>query len=326
MHDYCSTALPSETFLHNQYRIGSVLGHGGTGYVYEAWDTLTSKQVAIKELFPHTICKRFSEKDWTVIYSSEEAQAFAFFRANFLHEAKLMQELSKFPNLPAFYSAFEENGTIYIVQELLDGYSLNYYLKAHSMPLPEKEVTFIAKEVLYALSSIHKLGYVHRDICCENILLTFSGRVFLIDLGAACRSGCNKDGGNRIVRPGYSPPEQYEAQGILGPWSDIYAVGAVMYRTLTNQRLQPANKRIHSDELKPPRFIKPNISHKTAWLIKKALSLDKNERFQTTEIFLRELSQNRFLPKKGFLLFIAVSSIFLLTLLCVICLHIILLH
>lgn len=280
--------LPSETLLHHRYIIKEVLGCGGTGIVYSAYDMIQDMEVAVKELFPHSCCMRdFNQKD-ICLYSHNANLQYQRFRDNFIKEAKLMADFSKCPNLPILYDLFEENNTWYCTMELLKGITLKQYLSFNEVPLLEKDVFYIATKVLGTLSYMHQNNVIHRDICTDNIFLTESGGVLLIDLGSAI-SYMDIKSILVMIRKGYAPPEQYRADGVLGPWTDIYALGAVMYEALTQKRVPESIERQLEDKIIQPKFINRNITNNMNSAIMKALSLNVRNRFQTSEEFHKYL-------------------------------------
>ena len=276
--------LVSGILLHHRYKIKEILGRGGTGIVYSAYDMVQNMEVAVKELFPYGCCVRdFDQK--SICPSSHNANLqYQHFRENFIREAKLMSDFSKCPYIPALYDLFEENNTWYYAMELLKGITLRQYLRFCGYPLLEKDVFQIATKVLIILSYMHQKNIIHRDICTDNIFLTESGGALLIDLGSAI-SYTDTKSILLMIRKGYAPPEQYRADGFLGPWTDIYALGAVMYEALTQKKVPESVERQLEDKIIPPKLINRNITENMNSAILKALSLNEKKRFQTQEEF-----------------------------------------
>lgn len=283
-----TNSLAPETLLHCRYKIGKVIGHGGTGIVYSAFDMIQNIEVAIKELFPSSCCTRERNQKYIYPYSNNAKMQYQRFKDSFIREAKLMSDLSKCPNLPVLYDLFEENNTWYCAMELLNGITLKQYLGSSGAPLLESDVFYIATKILRTLSYMHQQNVIHRDICSDNIFLTGSNKVLLIDLSSAVTYN-DKESLLVMVRKGYAPPEQYQVDGLLGPWTDIYALGAVMYEALTGKRVTESIERQQRDEILQPKLFNKYITDSMNSAIIKALSLDTKNRFQTAEEFQKYL-------------------------------------
>ena len=234
-------ALPKGIILNFQYHILSILGRGGTAITYKAYDSKREQYVAIKELFPMVCCGRNPGEREIFVYSLNAKPIFQDYVDRFRSEGRLLMSLtSGSSNLPRIYDCFEENNTIYIVMDLFQGCDLGNYWKQKGRKLSEEETCSIAGEMLNVLEYIHEKGIIHRDICLQNILITDPGTIKLIDFGSAIwRDG--KDNGSVILHNHFAPPEQYRSQGYFGPWTDLYALGAVMY-ALVSGEIPPSAK------------------------------------------------------------------------------------
>ncbi|MGR3914770.1 MAG: ankyrin repeat domain-containing protein [Gammaproteobacteria bacterium] len=224
-------ALPPGHML-GEYRIDRVLGSGGFGITYYAWDTHLDKPVAIKEYLPNEFAVR---ADATTVQpkSSGDRADYEWGLARFLDEARTLARF-RHHHLNEVYRFFEGNGTAYMVLEYIDGETLSDILRRDGRLAPER-LRRLLDELLTGLDEVHAAGYVHRDVKPGNIMLRADGSAVLLDFGAARQAiGQRSKSITAILTPGYAPIEQYEqnAEGI-GPWTDLYAVGMVAYRCLS---------------------------------------------------------------------------------------------
>jgi WD40 repeat protein len=242
-------ALPTGTLL-QEFRIDTLLGHGGFGITYRAFDTDLHKAVAIKEYLPNDLASRVS--DSTVrARSRDDQQQFEQGVAAFLDEARLVARV-RHRNIMEVLRFFKLNGTGYIVLGYEEGRTLKQRLD--DGPLAEGELRHLLGGLLDGLEALHAEAILHRDIKPSNIILSDS-RVpgeravpVLIDFGAArdFRSRHSRSV-TTIVAPGYAPPEQYGIGGQAGPWSDLYALGATAYRCVTGEAPPEALRRLRKD-------------------------------------------------------------------------------
>ena len=190
---------------------------------------------------------------------------------------------------------FYENGTAYLVMEYIQGKSLKKYMKECNGTLPEAKVLEIMRPILDALAQIHKQGIIHRDISPENIMLSDSGEVLLIDFGAArTATGAETKSLTVLLKHGYAPVEQYQTKGKQGPWTDIYAVCATMYRMLSGILPDEAVERMVQDNLVPLEKLNRNgdgilVSHHVSAAIQKGLAVRPENRYQNVEKLITDL-------------------------------------
>ena len=241
------------SLLHDRYTVGRAIGFGGFGITYIAWDNKLMQRVAIKEYMPSEYATRVPGNLTVTIYDGERHAEFMSGLQKFLDEA---QRLAKFQNVPGIVrilDSFSENLTAYIVMEYLDGMTMKQYLAEHGGKLPYEEAVEFILPVLAALQTVHKEGIIHRDISPDNIFITKDGEVKLLDFGAAryASTGYSKSL-SVILKPGYAPAEQYLSHGEQGPWSDVYAAAATLYRMITGVVPEEALERKEKDTLKPP--------------------------------------------------------------------------
>lgn len=258
------------TILIGRYRLERVLGCGGMGAVYLATDLRLKTKVAVKE-----------NSD-----TSSES------RKQFETEARILSTL-RHSNLPRVQDFFVAEGRQYLVMDYIDGESLEDIVKKRG-PLPPREAIKWLSQVMRAIQYLHSRNppIIHRDIKPANIKIGRDGRAYLVDFGIAkvLRAGSRTQAGARAITPGYSPPEQY-GMAPTDQRSDIYALGATFYFTLTGRVPPEAIERItgKSDKLIPPRNINPTIPPFLEKLILKAMNINREERFSSIEEMIRAL-------------------------------------
>jgi formylglycine-generating enzyme required for sulfatase activity/serine/threonine protein kinase len=240
-----------------EYRLQSILGHGGFGITYLAHDTALDAPVAIKEYLPNELAVR--ERDYSVQpKSQQDADEFAWGLERFIQEARTLARF-KHPNIVRVLRFFQAHNTAYIVMDYEQGRSLAEAIK-EGETAEEAELMSLLPPLLDGLKTVHNAGYLHRDIKPSNIYLRDSDNSpVLIDFGSARYDvGSRSRSVTTIVSPGYSPFEQYQSDGNHGPWTDIYALGAVLYRTIGGKTPLESTKRIDAifiynkpDPLKP---------------------------------------------------------------------------
>lgn len=225
------------------YRIEKVIGQGGFGITYLAFDTELQRKVAIKECYPRDFVVR---EGTTVVSSSPLAQKdYDWALGKFMNEATTLARF-KHPGIVQVLQILkEENNTAYMVLEYVEGRSLDRWVKSLPAVPSQGQLLAIAEPLLDALETIHRENLVHRDIAPDNIYIRTSGEAVLLDFGAARQTtGQHSKSLNLVVKDGYSAPEQYYAEGRQGPWTDIYAFAATLYRCIAGARPPDAMARL----------------------------------------------------------------------------------
>ena len=235
MTDSFSYKLTRGTLLQRRYRIDAVLGEGGFGITYKAFDILLEIPVAIKEYYPQGYAMRdgSSSARVTISEAGKNADIFMQWKERFLNEARVLAKCSSIPFIVVTHNFFEENDTAYIVMEYLNGRTLKRCVKEDGV-MDGRELAELIVPLLGSLEMIHNRSLLHRDISPENIMLMPDNTLKLYDFGAARTFDLNSQKSMSVVlKHGYAPPEQYRTHGEQGPWTDIYAFSATLYFCLT---------------------------------------------------------------------------------------------
>jgi serine/threonine protein kinase len=237
-----TNALPAG-FALQEYRIEKVLGVGGFGLTYLALDGNLNLKVALKEFLPDDVAARGADQSIGP-RSPDSAESFGWGKQRFLDESRTLASF-RHPNIVRVMRFFEGNGTAYMVMEFVEGAALPDWIKTRR-PLSEALATSLIAPLLDGLQVVHKSGFLHRDIKPGNIYVREDGTPVLIDFGSARQRASEL---TAIVSPGYAPFEQYQTQGNQGPWSDLYALGGVLYWLVTGERPHEAVARIRADTM-----------------------------------------------------------------------------
>ena len=238
-------ALPLGSML-MEYRLETVLGVGGFGITYLAQDTLLEKDVAIKEYFPSTSVSRGTDKSVTLT-GPDMAEEYETGLDRFLKEARTLAGFSH-PNIVRVNRYFKSNGTGYMVMDYEEGESLKSWLKRNPHP-PIDSIKALLSPLLDGMQKVHETGFLHRDIKPDNIFVRAAGDPVLIDFGSARAAAGQTRTLTTLVTPGYAPFEQYASGAPQGPWTDIYAMGGVLFYAVTGRNPPDAIARMKGDAL-----------------------------------------------------------------------------
>lgn len=270
--------LPIGWILDGKYRIGMPLGQGGFGITYLAYDMNLQQKVAIKEYFPGNFVSRRSQ--FVVPLAQNVQRLFLKGVDAFCQEAQLLARFSTHPNIVHIQNFFRENNTAYFVMEYVEGKSLAKYLAEKGGRLSQEETISLLSPIMDALDTLHHAGILHRDISPDNIYLTKSGQIKLLDFGAAKNElSQHTHSSAAILKPGYAPIEQYSVTGNQGPWTDVYAMGAVIYRCITGIVPPNAPDRISGQEITPISAYDMKVSKNVDAADMKALALNISDRW-----------------------------------------------
>ena len=274
-------SLPVFSILAGKYLLGAPLGKGGFGITYIAMHLPDEKIVAIKEFFPANLAVRDTDNETVVPADDTKAVYYRTGMKSFSEEGRILYLLSDIEHIVHVTEQIQANNTTYLVMEYVPGISLKKYMKQQQKLFSEQEMLTLMQPILLALQTMHQKGILHRDISPENLMLSPDNTLTLIDFGAA-RTFSRSDDDNLtvILKRGYAPEEQYHSNSRPGPWTDLYAVCAVMYQMLTGILPQEASARAEEDHLTPISRIEGlSLSPSTCAALEKGLQMDPMERY-----------------------------------------------
>ena len=282
--------LPKGTQLQQgKYVVNRVLGQGGFGITYLAEDTALRRHVAIKELFPPGCVRHTNAVVRPNFRAPLTANKFDLAKTKFLKEA---QTLARFddPGIVRVYTVFTENNTAYMVMKYLRGRTLGELLKENGGVLSEPEAVRYVDAIGQALTKLHDAGVLHRDVTPENALVT-DGRPVLVDFGEAREFTADVTGSMEVgITPGYAPLELYGGASKADAYTDVYALGATLYRLVTGKVPVEAPDRVGGLRLRPPHEVNAEVSEKVSKAVMKSMAIRAADRYQTMDEFLNALA------------------------------------
>lgn len=242
------TVLSSGSVLQGRYAVGRVIGKGGFGVTYLAYDIKHDEKIAVKEYYPYGIALRNPESTIVSVSTEEAADIFKSGAEKFYDEARLVAAFNGNPSIVSVYDFFYENDTVYYTMEYLEGQTLKDYVEKNGVITSEQAV-YIAEKISSALMTAHSANILHRDVSPDNIMICSDGKVKLLDFGAARQVVANASQSlSVILKQGFAPLEQYQKKGRQGPWTDIYSLGATLYFALTKDIPDDPMTRFESDD------------------------------------------------------------------------------
>lgn len=284
-------ALPLGTCLRSRYVIGRVLGIGGFGITYLAYDVSRKTRFAVKEYFPAEWAIR--ERNSCKIEPSSQSRRELYFHGRdvFSQEAGFLFQLREVPHIVSVWDYFMENETAYMVMDFLNGNTLRGYLKESG--LGKISVTManqVIRDVGISLQRVHQSMLLHRDVGPDNIMMSDQREVTLIDFGATRIYGLNSPNSMSVlVKEGFAPIEQYSRSGRQGPWTDVYALAATYYYLTSGVKPPSAPDRIAGSEVVPLQRQNPEITGAVSQAIEHAMAKDWRHRPQNMKEFLDEM-------------------------------------
>lgn len=281
--DYNSRALAKGTILNSNYEIQSIIGEGGFGITYRAFDKYLKINVAIKEYFPAQFAVRNTAtgSNNLIVISGSSSLNFENGLRNYMLEANKLSKLGSLNGIVSVLNYFEENQTAYMVMEYVEGETLKEYLNRNGGKISYSQTLKMMKPVIESLQEIHMQGIIHRDISPDNIMISPNGEMTIIDFGAA-RNDEDEKSKTIMLKQGYAPPEQYFRNGRQGTWTDIYALCSTMFRMITGEKMpdalsikaRPSSKPQISDYIK-------GVPEKITKVIDRGTSVSIEDRIKT---------------------------------------------
>ena len=282
--------------LNERYIVGKVIGYGGFGVTYIAYDCVLQFKTAIKEYLPSEFATRMLGQTNVTIFGGNKHEQFIDGLNKFTDEAKKLAKFHSEEGIVKVFNTFEENNTAYIVMEFLDGETLSDYLEREKK-IPSDKAIEMMTPIITSLKKVHEHGIIHRDIAPDNVFITKKGDVKLIDFGAARYATATHSRSLTVmIKPGYSPEEQYRSRGDQGSHTDVYAVAATMYKMITGHTPPDALERRAyfenkgKDTLPPIRKYVRDIDTNVETAILNALNVRIEDRTPDMETFFNELT------------------------------------
>lgn len=287
--------LETGTVLRKRYTVKKILDQNDFEIRYLAWDQVLCAEVEIKEYFPMELCTRRSDRTEIEPYAGTREEQFREGYGKFLEEARALAGFPSLEGILRVMESFEANGTVYVVQDHVEGQTLEHILE-EGKRYHEQEAVALLQPVMRSLEKLHAAGILHRDIAPENFLIDRDGNARLMNFGAARFAGTSHSRSLSImIRRGYSPEELYRSRDDKGAYTDVYGIGAVLYRMITGvvppdaleRRVTLERKR--KDLLLPVRRFAPEVSEHTETAILNALNVKIEDRTADMGQFLREI-------------------------------------
>ncbi len=291
-------ALRAGTVLNQRYIVGRVLGQGGFGITYLAWDKSLNARVAVKEYMPNDMAARVGTT--VSVAMKSRAEDFTYGLERFNEEARTLAKFMGQPNIAGVTDYFDENGTSYFVMDYIEGISFKTYIANAGGKVSAEEALDVMIPVLRALTAVHAEGFIHRDVTPDNIYITKDGNVKLLDFGSARYSlGDKSKSLDVILKVGYAPKEQYTRRGRQGPYTDVYSCAACLYAAITGYLPPESLERLDHDTLVPPSETGAEIPLYLERAILKGLAVQPEDRFQTAGEFLEALESQEVVELAG---------------------------
>ncbi len=300
-HNASGRNLSCGSILHGRYYVGRVLGTGGFGITYKAYDIPQRKVCCVKEYAPADMCQRSQDGRLLSLLSPSIEKPYYAGLKRFMDESQILSRLENIPSVVNITDTFQENHTAYFVMEYLDGADLKKVVQASEGHLPVQWVVDITIQVALSLGVIHmRTGIIHRDISPENIYITQDGRVKLIDFGSAKRTENGvKSGLSIVLKPKYAPPEQFSSEQLQGTFTDVYALASTCYYALTGTNVPPAPDRLAGKTYPPLKELKLGVSAAVSDAVDHALLLNVKKRTPDMQTLVAEMVADTSVPEEN---------------------------
>ncbi len=287
-------ALKPYSILQGKYLVGNVIGEGGFGITYIGFDLNLEIKIAVKEFYPNGYVTRESNLTAMVTnYTTADNSQYEKWKESFVKEARSLAKFSNLPGIVHVRDFFQENNTAYIVMEYVEGETLKSHLKTHGGKMSTAETLSMMRPVIQSLARVHEAGIIHRDISPDNIMIENGGSVRLIDFGAARDFGSEGEKSlSVLLKPGFAPEEQYRSKGNQGPWTDVYALCATIYRCITGEKPPESMERMRQDTIKSPSSLGAALSSAQEKALMAGLAVFAEKRIKTMGEFEAKLYQD----------------------------------
>jgi beta-lactam-binding protein with PASTA domain len=279
--------LTPGTELRSQYIAGNAIKSNEYSISYIGFDKAAQRKVEIEEYYPKNLCARMpGEATLTPLPGKRQDQYRAGLKG-FTDEGKILESF-KNPSISETYETFQENGTAYTVKEHVEGITFAEMMAEGIFQYEPAKAIML--KILHALDDAHKRGITNANVSPDNIYLSKTGQLKLAGFGKA-KFELSQDqiGNSAMATPGFTPEEQYRTSGRLGPWSDVYAAGAVFYKALTGKAPGESLARLMEDDLKPPSALGASLPQSAENAIMNALNVHVDSRTQSAHEFIKQL-------------------------------------
>lgn len=282
---YQAYHLVPGTTLNKRYYIGHAIGEGGFGITYAAIDILLNLKVAIKELYISSYMIRNNNNTSIEFREIQEdyRETIDILKKKYIDEARILSQFKEDEGIVGVKDYFEANGTAYIVMDYIEGVNLREYVKINGA-FKVSDIINIMTPIFDSLAKVHKEGLIHRDISPENIMITFDGKLKLLDFGAAREFALAKTKSMTVVlKPGFAPIEQYISKGKQGPWTDVYSLCATIFFCVTGVLPDESLERLRGDSTSMYNKLKTCCSAHLREVIMKGMSVKSEDRYSSVE-------------------------------------------
>lgn len=286
-----SSFLVPGTIINSRYLVGLVIGCAGFGVTYIGWDMLLRMKVAIKEYAPYGLAFRKQNEPTLSVCLGEKEKLFKIGLQKFFEEASLLSRIEEYPGLVSVINYFTANNTAYIVMDYAEGMSIDRYANNFGGRISFDKALTILFPVMNGLQVVHNNGMIHGDIYPDNIHITINEQAKLLNFGNAKLKAREiiKDL-PLVLKKGYAAEEQYRENGVQGPWTDVYAIAATIYKLITGLVPPDSRDRAINDTICIPSEMGINITPTQENALMKGLAVYAKDRFQTIDEFLQEFA------------------------------------
>ena len=284
---YLPAYLPPKTVLNQRYIVGKLLSYNGEGAAYIAFDTVVEAAVEIREYMPDALCDRAAGGTAIVVNPGCETK----YKALMSDFVDLMHRLTRMRTLPTVvqaYEVFEQNNTVYAVFEHVEGGTLRQYLNENAGEISWEQASKLFLPLFNTLTALHASGLVHRGISPETILVNSKGEIKLNGFSISSLRAANTELSPQLFG-GYAAPEQYSSNSWHGTWTDVYALSAVIYKSLTGTMPPEATTRSVNDNLIAPNILNPDVPRHVSNALMAGLLMSSEQRTQTVMELKNEL-------------------------------------
>ena len=285
--------LEPGTIIEAKYVVGKALSYDGNIIRYIGLDAELQRKIIVSEYLPERFSTRNAEETEVTIYSGNAYDKFAEGLEQFLNNASKIQQLGELNSLSQIYDCIIENDTGYVIEEYIEGTSLQQILDSGKVYAAD-EAKNIISQIADSIAKLHREGIMHGDICLENIMLTNDGMFKLLNPVYIRNNAADDSSDVRIVlKRGYTSEERYRRDGEIGTWTDVYSLAAVMYKMITGEEPEEAVERTLNDKLQPPSKKGVKIAGSVENALMNALNVYKRDRTLTAEEFYIELNSKK---------------------------------